>query len=190
MKPINNQRSIRLYNMILPPFLLFALPITWPVTLIGNFIIDSIVLIIVLLAIFKKVSGKLYIRTIWKVWLLGFAADLIGIIPLVILMFVLDPIWFSEAAQSQGVLYAISSGMYMAINHSDCFYNIWGFLYIFLGILVAAAAIFLFDYFISFRKCGFTKRQKLLASLAFAVFTAPYTLLLPIYEIMTALGIG
>lgn len=188
MKPLHNKHGIRLYNMILPPFLLFAMPMMWPITLVGNFIIDSLVLIVILLIIYKKVSGKLYIRTIWKVWLLGFAADLIGLIPLVVLMFVLDPIWFSEAAQAQGVLYRISSGMYMAINHSDCFYNIWGFLYIFLGILTAAVAIFLFDYFIAFRKCVFTKRQKLIASLAFAVFTAPYSLLLPVYRIMTAFG--
>lgn len=190
MKQMNHHKhDIRMYNMILPPFLLFALPMMWPITLIGNFIIDSLVLIVILLIVFKKVSGKQYGKTIWKVWLLGFAADFIGIIPLVVLWLTLDPIWFSESAQAQGVLYAISSGMYMAINHSDCFYNIWGFLYVFGGILIAAVAIFLFDYFIALRKCGFTKRQKLFASLAFAVFTAPYTLMLPVYQFLMAIGI-
>ena len=42
------KKDVKLYNMILPPFMLFFfVPILWIVSALGNFIIDSIVLLII-----------------------------------------------------------------------------------------------------------------------------------------------
>lgn len=41
------KKDVKLYNMILPPFMLFFfIPTLWIVSALGNFIIDSIVLLI------------------------------------------------------------------------------------------------------------------------------------------------
>ena len=74
-------KDVKLYNMILPPFILFAIvPIFWLISLVGNFVIDSVVLMIISLVIYKRFSGKLYKKAIIKVWLLGFAADFVGVL--------------------------------------------------------------------------------------------------------------
>ena len=47
------KKDVKLYNMILPPFMLFFfVPALWIVSALGNFIIDSIVLLII--SIFKS----------------------------------------------------------------------------------------------------------------------------------------
>ena len=45
------------------------------------------------------------------------------------------------------------------------------------GLLIAAALIFVFNYFITFRKAD--KKLRLWMPVIFAVFTAPYTFLTP-----------
>ena len=106
----------------------------------------------VLLAVFvKKSIGKQYIRTIFKVWGLGYASDFIG------MLFLLIP-------------FILPSSMVPDLDDK---------VFITVGIMIASVCIFIFDYFVSFRKCGFTKMQRLVASLSFAIITAPYTFLLP-----------
>lgn len=170
------KKDIKLYNMILPPFLLLTfIPWLAALSLIGNFIIDSLVLLLISVIIFKRVDGNLYIKSIWKVWAFGFLSDFIGVIYLLISIIASDASYKGE----DSLLDAISSGMYYAFNHGDSFYNIWSFIYMLSGIIIAAIAIFVFDYFISLKNVGLSKKQRLLSALSFAVFTAPYTFLLP-----------
>ena len=81
--------------------------------------------------------------------------------------------------------YSLFNSMNNVLNHS---YEVTPYTtgILISGIVVAAVSIFMFNYFISFRKAtsvyGFTRTQRALASLAFAVVTAPYTFLLP-YEL-------
>lgn len=174
-------KDIKLYNMILPPFMLFALvPLFWLISLVGNFIIDSAVLLIISLVIYKSFSGKLYKKAILKVWLLGFAADFVGVLYLIIVS-VCSSIWNMFGGgyyEGNDLGRQILSGIDSAMNHSH-FDSVWGVLFIVSGILVSAATIFVFDYFISFRNVGFSKKQRLLSALSFAFFTAPYAFLLP-----------
>ena len=113
--------------------------------------IDSLLLIVLLAVFVKKSIGKQYIRTIFKVWGLGYASDFIG------MLFLLIP-------------FILPSSMVPDLDDN---------VFIAVGILIASVCIFIFDYFVSFRKCGFTKMQRLVASISFAVITAPYTFLLP-----------
>lgn len=68
----------RLYNVIFPFWMILLFPsVVWMV-LIGNFAIDSAVLL--LFAVCLKVAEKkpFYTKNILKVWLFGLLADLIG----------------------------------------------------------------------------------------------------------------
>lgn len=176
-------KDIKLYNMILPPFMLFAfVPLFWIISLVGNFIIDSAVLLIISLVIYKSFSGRLYKKAILKVWLLGFVADFVGILYLIIVSLcslIRSSDTFNGGYYEENDLgRQILSGINSAINHSH-FDSVWGVLFIVSGILVSAVTIFLFDYYISLRNVGFSNKQRLLSALSFAFFTAPYAFLLP-----------
>lgn len=176
-------KDVKLYNMILPPFMLFAfLPIFWLIALVGNFIIDSAVLLIISLVIYKSLNGKLYRKAILKVWLLGFAADFVGVLYLIIVSLCFSAILFhqndGDIINQNDLGSQILLGINSAMNHSH-FDSVWGVLFILSGILISAVTIFIFDYFISFRNVGFSKKQRLWSALSFAFFTAPYAFLLP-----------
>ncbi len=165
----------KLYNMILPTFMLFIfIPHLWAISLAGNFVIDSIILIIISLIIYKKVDWKLYKKTIIKVWLLGFVSDFIGVFYLILFGLCTNAKYYAGS----NIFKRMLSGIYMAVNHSP-YDSIWGIAFIISGILISAICIFIFDYFISFKTVGFSKKQRLVSALAFAIATAPYTFLLP-----------
>lgn len=171
--------EVRLYNMILPPFMLMMFsPILWLISLAGNFIIDSVMVIIISLIMFRKISGEFYKKSILKVWLLGFASDFIG----VIYLFFIDLAAYSAGAynyeEGDSVFRKYLTGANRAFSHCDTS-SFWAVVYLASGILVAAICIFLFNYFISLRKTDLTKKQGLFSSIILAVCTAPYTFLLP-----------
>lgn len=170
------KKDIKLYNLFIPFYvILFFSPGVAVFTLLGNLIIDSIVLLIISKAIYKKLIGGFYLKNIWKIWLLGFLSDVLGIIYLFILDGVLSP-YYSQHIHEKTILGNISRGINSAVNGS-AFLNIWSFLFRISAIIISGILIFVFNYFISFRKSEMTKKQKILSSLAYAVFTAPYTIL-------------
>lgn len=171
--------EVRLYNMILPPFMLMMFsPLLWLISLAGNFIIDSVMVIIISLIMFRKISGEFYKKSILKVWLLGFASDFIGV---KYLFFIGQVGYLSDAYDYQkedNIIRKYLAGANTAVNHSDTS-SFWAVVFLVSGILVAAICIFLFNYFISLRKTDLTKKQRLFSSIILAVCTAPYTFLLP-----------
>ena len=172
------KKDYRLYNMILPPYLIMAFsPIFLAISAVGNFIIDSVVLLIISAFVFRKLDSSFYVKNIFKVWGLGFAADFVG----VIYLFIggqLGYDYINSGVPAGTFLFNIFDGMNSVSNHSDVItpYTI-GFLIS--GIIISAICVFVFDFFIAFRKSGLTKKQRLISSAAYAVFTAPYTFLLP-----------
>ena len=75
------KKDVKLYNMILPPFMLFFfVPFLWIVSALGNFIIDSIVLLIISIFIYKKFTWQLYKKSIIPVFLYGFLSDFLGVL--------------------------------------------------------------------------------------------------------------
>ena len=53
------KKDVKLYNMILPPFMLFFfVPTLWIVSAVGNFIIDSIVLLIISILFTRNSLGN------------------------------------------------------------------------------------------------------------------------------------
>ncbi len=76
---VNMKKDVKLYNMIFPPFILITFtPWFFVFSLVGNFLIDSAVLTVIMLVVFKKFDRSFYIRKIFILWGLGFGADFIG----------------------------------------------------------------------------------------------------------------
>jgi len=68
----------RLNNVFFPVWLLFLFPPLILVSLLVNFLVDSAVIIFGLRGIGVTDWKPIYKATWWKVWLLGFLADIIG----------------------------------------------------------------------------------------------------------------
>lgn len=169
------KKDVKLYNMILPPFMLFFfVPTLWIVSALGNFIIDSIVLLIISIFIYKKFTWQLYKKSIIHVFLFGFLSDFLGVLYLMAISIGSG----AEYYEGNDIGKQILSGIYLATNHS-CYDSVYGVLFIVSGILFSSIFIFAFNYRVSFNNKGLSKKQKIIASLTMAIVTAPYTFLLP-----------
>ncbi|MGB4198652.1 MAG: hypothetical protein WBJ82_06065, partial [Tepidanaerobacteraceae bacterium] len=134
-------KGIKLYNVIFPIWLLLFFPPVILVTIVGNFIIDSLVICICYFAF--KLSDNLALKTfytgsIYKVWVFGFMSDLIG-----------AAILFTTGilGDSLGIPYEI----YSAINF-DPFSNPVALAIIVFAMAVSALLIFLLNYKVTFKK--------------------------------------
>lgn len=79
-------KQAKLYNVLFPFWMLLLFPQLWFIVLPGNFIIDSLVLVISL-AILKIADKKLwYKKYILKVFAFGMTADIIGAVYMLFLM--------------------------------------------------------------------------------------------------------
>lgn len=173
--------------MILPPFMLFTItPLLWFISMVGNFIIDSAVVLILFYIFFKKmIKLEQYEKIIFRIWFLGYAADLIGAGYLFIISYVTSFINLTSELfrydRPNNLFWKILDGINSALNFSH-FDSVWGVIFIISGILISAVCIFIFNYNFVFKKKMkdvLTKRQMIIASLTMAIATAPYTFLLP-----------
>lgn len=144
-------KRTRLYNVIFPVWMLTLFPQTWLIAIPGNFVIDSIVLIILMFILKVECKKSFYIKNIFKVFTLGFAADIISALTLFLIT------------------------MYTPVSNYVVMADEW-FLTI-PALLFASLLIFVFNYFISFKKHEKSIRLKM--ALTFAIATAPYTFLIP-----------
>ena len=74
----DSSRNIKLYNALFPFWMILMFPWMWLIVLPGNFIIDSLVLIISMYAL--KISDKKqwYKKHILKIFVFGMLSDIIG----------------------------------------------------------------------------------------------------------------
>ena len=135
----------KLYNVIFPIWFLMLFPVAWLVIIPCNFLIDSLVLIlrVIILKINDRKEG--YKKSIIKIVLFGFLADIIGAGLLLLVCY----------------LFELNDEIYITLP----------------AMVISSILIFVFDYFISFKK--FDKKNRLKLSIIYAVVTAPYTFLIP-----------
>lgn len=161
------KRSTRLYNVILPVWLLGIFPQMWLIILPGNLLIDCLVLLLALCAL-KHTAKKAVLKELWwKFWLLGFAADFVGVL-------VLSPSLFADFLPG-GLPDALTAVFY------NPFENMWAFLWIAAAVAAAGACIYFFDRR-TMRKCELlSEGEKHRVALAMALATAPWTFFIPMY---------
>ena len=140
-------KPVRLYNVLFPLWFLMIFPVMWLIVLPGNFLIDSLVLIISLRVLKIGERKSWYKRHILPIFGFGLLADVIGA-AFLFLMLVLE-------------VYNFDNEPWLTIP----------------AMLLSAGLIFVFNYFVTFRKAE--KPIRLRLALTFAIVTAPYTFLVP-----------
>ena len=123
----------------------------------GNFLIDSLVLLLAMTVLGYAGRKAVWKSAILKVWGVGFAADLVGAGITLGLMLLLDRL----------------------VPQWNTFLFPGGQLLVLPGIVIAGVLIYLLNRRFSFRRTALTAEQIHRLSLALAVFTAPYTMLIP-----------
>ena len=133
MKP----KDVRLYNVLFPFWMLVLFPTVWLIVLPGNFLIDSLLLLIALrcLGIYEKMLW--YKRHILKIFTFGMLSDLVGAAYMLLLMMRFD-------------VGNMGDELYLTLP----------------AILLAATLIFLSNYYITFRKVEKPLRLKLALTFA------------------------
>lgn len=72
------KRNEKLYNVLFPFWMLMLFPQMWLIVLPGNFVIDSIVLVLSLKMLRLEEKKAFYKRNILKIFLIGMLSDIIG----------------------------------------------------------------------------------------------------------------
>ena len=144
------KKDVRLYTVLFPMWMLVTLPVAWYIVIPGNFIIDSLVLIIALKVLKMEDRMTFYKKHILPVFGFGFLADILAAAAMWVSIYVCEDLMGT---------YGDNPALTVP------------------GVILAAVLIFVFNYFVSFRKCEKPLRKKL--ALVFAIATAPYTFLIP-----------
>ena len=159
------KREIRLYNMILPLWLLWIFPQVWFLLLPGNLLIDTEVLLCALLALRRPDKGRLMKRLWWR----GFAADAAGVAWLLLALILWDMNVCRRRAFWQKWLEGVMG---------DPFSHPVAFLWTLAAVAIAGVCIYYLDKK-PMRAAGLTDREAHRAALALAIVTAPWAFLIP-----------
>ena len=143
-----DKKNATLYNVLFPFWMLLMLSVTWGIVLPGNFIIDSAVLLVSLKILKVMDKKQWYKKYILKIYLFGMLSDVIGAAYMFLMM------TGFEIGQ-------MGDELYLTVP----------------ALVLSAFFIFIFNYFVTFRKAEGGLGFKL--AMIFAVVTAPYTFLIP-----------
>ena len=158
----------KLYNIIFPVWLFLFFPPVILITLAGNFIIDSLV-VIAGYFLFKPGEGlsclEFYKKSIPKVWIFGFLADLIGAVLLFACVTLQDVTGLPDAV-IQGISY-------------DPFSNVLALILILVAMTISALCILFFNHRFTFNKLIKDELIRWQIAIFIAILTLPWTFLLP-----------
>ncbi len=142
----------------------------WVGIIPGNYLIDRLVFTICAKKQKPELKQKYFRKHTWKLFLLGFAADFIGalflLIPEIVSIFI------------DGIESDIQYSFVSAVEY-NAFSNIFALLYTLVAIALAGFLIFIFDRAVILKTKEFTKKQAEKIALFMAIFTAPYLYLIP-----------
>ena len=161
---LKNNNSVKLYNILLPLWLIIFVPSwLWLVLIPLNYIIDRVVLSWGLGNMPDK--GLFCRKHTWKICLAGFFSDFVGA---AIMLLIAIPL--SDHSEK---MYDIGHAMMF-----DPFSNLLGLLIVVACIAIPAVCIYLIDKRI-LDKAGLEEEQVKRAAIRLALITAPYLYLFP-----------
>ena len=159
---MKHKNNIKLYNVMFPIWFFFFFPVMWLVILPVNFLVDSLVLW--LSAKRQQVDDR---KTLWKKNILpvlgiGFLADLIGagLVFLIYLVVAESPL--------------VDTWMNPVFFPGTCIISLP-------GVALAGWMIYILNKKLTFRKSQLDPAVIHKICLHLAIFTAPYTMLIPLY---------
>lgn len=173
------KKTVTLYNVIIPVWLLFMFPPVWPVMLAGNFGIDSLVLCLGMRRLGLADKKEFYKAHILKVWVCGFLGDLPGV------LLMLSPAWIDRwfwnaglPRNAQGVAYTFINEKLAAVMMNP-FSNIWSFFWATAALILSALCLYWLNYKFCYRSAGLEDGQKKRLARLVAIATAPWLFYLP-----------
>lgn len=159
---MKKDQSVRLYNVMFPIWFLLFLPPLWLAVLPVNFGIDSLVLMLS-----ARKQGIAARKALWKkhilaVWGIGFLSDIIGAALLfpIFLLIAESPLvdtWMNPVRFPGATITAIP------------------------GVVLAGVMIYFLNKKLTFRRSALDPMAIHKLCLHLAIFTAPYTMLIPLY---------
>ncbi len=155
------KKEIRLYNVMFPIWFFWLLPTPlWLIILPVNFAVDSLVLCFAMKL--RGLQDKLQIwkKSIWKIWAIGFFSDVVGALLILGLYELLG-----EVFKVRWNLILFPGTTLLSLP----------------GVALGGVLIYFLNKRFSFGKCGLDAAAVRKLSLALAIFTAPYAMLIPIY---------
>lgn len=167
------KRQTRIYNIIMPVWMLILFPQVLIFVIPGNLIVDCAVLFFTLLALKHAQKGAVLKKLWWRFWLLGFAADAVGIVWLFL--------GFALAAAAMDMTGAVDGWLVDAAQGlmANPFRHPLAFLWTLGGVAAAGVCIYFFDKR-AMRSCALLSgREKHVTALAMAVATAPWLFFIP-----------
>ena len=159
MKP---NRSVRLYNVMFPIWFFLFFPTVWLIVLPVNFLVDSLVLW--LSAKHQSIEKRLPLwkKYIFPVWGIGFLADLIG----AGLIFLI----YSIIVEIPGLTEVFNPILFPG----TCIISLP-------GVILSGILIYWLNRKLTFRRSPLHDALLHKLCLHLALFTAPYTMLIPLY---------
>ena len=113
----NKKNDIMLFNVLFPFWMILLFPQIWLIVLPGNFIIDSIVLIISMTLLKIADKKQWYKRHIIKIYLFGMLSDIIGAGYMLLLMTVFDVGRMGDELYLTAPALVISSVLIFILNY-------------------------------------------------------------------------
>ncbi len=154
------KKDVRLYNLVFPFWFLYLFPMPlWLIVLPANFAIDSLVLYCS--ARSQEIGNRLELwkQSVLPVWGIGFLCDFIGA--------------------------ALTFALYLLLNEVPGMIDLITLpgtsLISIPGVILAGILIYWLNRVLSFRKCRLEKNQVHNLCLHLALWTAPYTMLIPAF---------
>ena len=168
---MKEQKSVKLYNMIFPIWLLILFPLTWLIVIPANFLIDSLIVYFTMKKLSVEEPKQKFKKVILKVVCFGFVADIIG----GFFMFLPNFIDYSVFTENTRLIY---SNFVNAIMYNP-FRSVYGLVWVFLCMLISSSAIYFLNFKFSFTKVDIERAVKMRISLLLAICTTPVLFLLP-----------
>lgn len=165
------KKTVTLYNMIFPIWVLWLWPYFWIFVLPGNFIVDLLVVLITMKCLKLTEIKKKAKAVILKVWICGFAADFVGTAGMIF-----ATAYDSDRNSAFGVWWYEHLTNAVALNP---FENIYAVLWVTVCFLITAGLIYFLGVKFCYRKLEIEPGLKKRLALSTAVFTAPYLFYLP-----------
>ena len=160
------KRRYRLCNVLFPIWLIWLFPPILALVAPANLAVDCLVLFLTLLAL-KHPDKKGVLKALWwKVWLLGFAADLVGAGWMYLGTLLLPALPGGDR---------LSYGLYAPFRYPATF------LWTLAGVALAGVCIYCFDRHVLEGCPLLSPRQVRRLALVMGVVTAPWLFFLPLY---------
>ncbi len=161
------KKNYALYSTALPMFMLVLRPHMWPLLFPLNFIMTGLALYADCKVTDQEYSFRVFCKKeLFSAWIAGFIGDLAG----AGLLCGLCAIPAKEGGTWSLTMQAVTENPFISTN---------SLLVIFLSVIIAAAIKYLVNLWLAFRKTDLELKDKRMLCACIAMFSAPYTFLLP-----------